>query len=165
MNRKLIAAGVSAVVGLGLAGWSGPGAARPLGSTGSLNSLMSLGSGSIFQQLGGMGKVSSLASEFVNSSLKDPLIARLTAGKTVNPATTSGQVSQQLCAMLGGGCQAPLTNAQVASAAGKVSPGQASAISQHFSSSLRRIVSNPVVRAAVMKVLGSKLPGVLAGFL
>lgn len=169
MKRQLIAAGACAVVALGLAGWSRPGPTGMAGSPGSMGSMGSIGSlmssMSVFKQLGGMPKVTSLASAFVNSSLKDPLIAQLTNGKTVNPAATSGQVSKQLCAMLGGGCQAPLTNSQVASAASKVSPGQATAISQHFSSSLKRIVANPVVRAAVMKALGSKLPGVLAGFL
>jgi len=105
-----------------------------MGSMGSIGSLMSMNSMSIFKQLGGMRKVSSLASAFVNSLLKDPLIADFTAGKNVSPAATSGEKSQQLCAMLGGGCQALLTRSQVASAASKVSPGQATAISQYFSS-------------------------------
>jgi hypothetical protein len=166
VKRQLIAAGASAVVALGLAGWSTPapgGMAGSMGSLGSIGSLMS--SASIFKQLGGMRKVRSLASAFVDSSLKDPRIAQLTSGKSVNPAATSDQVSKQLCAMLGGGCRAPLTNSQVASAASTVSPGQATAISQHFSASLKRIVANPMLRAAVIKALGSKLPGVLTGFL
>jgi hypothetical protein len=109
MKRQLIAACVSAVMGLVLAGWSRPGPGGATDSPGSTSSLGSLGSlmssTSIFKQLGGMGKVRSLASAFVNSSLKDPLVAQLATGKTVNPAATSGQLSQQLCAMLGGGCQ------------------------------------------------------------
>ena len=159
MKRQLIAACAAAIVGVGLGGWSSP------GSIGSMSSTGLTGSMSIFKQLGGMRNVTSLASTFVNSSLKDPLLARLTAGKNIDPAVTSGKVSSQLCAMLGGGCKPPLTNAEVASAARKVPPRQATAISQHFKSSLKSIVSNPAVRDAVIKALGSKVPGVLTGLL
>lgn len=162
MKRQLIAACAAAFLGAGLTGGSSPVSASP---TGSLGSLLSMNSVNLFKQLGGMQKVAALASEFVGSSLKDPLLASLTGGKQINPTATSGKVSSQLCAMLGGGCQAPLTNALVASAAGKVSPQQASAIAQHFRSSLRGLVANPAVRAGVRSALGGKLPGVLAGLL
>jgi hypothetical protein len=156
MKRQLVLAFAAAVVGLGLAGWSSPG---------SIGSLLSMPSASLFKQLGGMQTIFSLASRFVRSSMKDPSLAGLTAGKSVNPAATTGHVATQLCAMLGGGCAPPLNNAQVASASSKLSPRQATAISAHFRSSLRRLVSNPLVRAAVMRVLGPKIPGVLSGFL
>lgn len=129
----------------------------------SLSSLMS--SVSMFKQLGGMRQVESLASRFVHSSLNDPQLAPLQGGKSIDPSAASGKVSAQLCAMLGGGCSAPLTRTQVASAASKVSPQQATAIAQHFRSSLKAIVSDPAIRAAVMQAVGNKLPGVLAASL
>ena len=158
MKRQLIAACAAVIAGAALAAGSSPG-----WSSMSLSSLM--GSTGIFKQLGGSRNVASLASRFVNSSLGDPRLAALTAGKSIDPAATSGKVSSQLCAMLGGGCKAPLTDAQVSAASSKVSPQQAAAISQHFRTSLRKIVSNPAVRAAVIKALGGRLPGVLTGFL
>lgn len=109
--------------------------------------------------------ISHLASGFVGSALKDPRLAGLSAGKSVDAAATSGKVTNQLCAMLGGGCKAPLSEQQVAQAASKVSPEQSSAISEHFNSSLSSIESNSKVRDIVMASVGDKLPGVLAGVL
>ena len=129
-------------------------------STGSLGEAMSL-----YQKLGGSSTVSSLANDLVGSSLKDPRLAGLTSGKSVDAAGASSKVSDQLCSMLGGGCQAPLTSSQISSAASKVSTDQAKAISDNFGSSLGRLVSDPAVRDLVTKAVGSKLPGVLGGLL
>lgn len=120
---------------------------------------------SAFEKLGGSSNMSSIASGFVNSSLKDPRLAGLTAGKTVDPTAASGKVSNQLCAMLGGGCQAPLTSSQVSAAASKVTPAQSQAISQNFGSALNNVVSDSSVRDLVTKTVGSQLPGVLGGVL
>lgn len=119
---------------------------------------------SAFDQLGGMSSVNKLANGFVTSSLKDPRLSSLTTGRTVDTAATSAKVSDQLCAILGGGCKAPLTDAQLASAADKLSPAQKSALSENFSSTLNSLASNPAVRETVTKALGSKLSG-LAGLL
>jgi hypothetical protein len=126
--------------------------------------LSSLG-GSAYQMLGGSQSVSSIASSLVSSSLKDPRLASLAQGKKVDPAATSGKMSDQLCAMLGGDCKAPLTDSQVASAASKVTPAQSKAIWAHFNSALGKVASDPLVREAVTKALGDKLPGVVAGLL
>lgn len=131
----------------------------------SCSSMGSMGSAvSAFDQLGGMSTVNRLASGFVNSSLKDPRLSGLTAGKTVDAAASSAKVSDQLCAILGGGCKAPLTDAQLSSAASKLSPKQSKALSDNFSSTLNSLASNPVVRDAVTKAIGSKLGG-LGGLL
>lgn len=124
MERRMIAACAAAVLGATLAGWSDPSQGSGA-STSSMDLSSLMGSMSMFQQLGGNEKVASLANEFVSSSLKDPLLARLTAGENIDTSVTSGKVSSQLCAMLGGGCKAPLTDSQVASAASKVSPQEA----------------------------------------
>ena len=119
---------------------------------------------SVFDQLGGMSTVNTLASGFVNSSLKDPRLSGLTAGRTVDVAAASTKVSDQLCSILGGGCKAPLTDAQLSSAASKLSPDQTKALSENFSSTLNTLASNPAVREAVTKAVASKLGG-LGGLL
>jgi truncated hemoglobin YjbI len=120
---------------------------------------------SAFEKLGGTSNVSSLASGFVTSSLKDPRLAGLTAGKTIDQTAATGKVSNQLCAMLGGGCKAPLTDSQLSAAASKVSPDQSKAISEHFGTALSSVASDSAVRELVTNTVGSKLPGVLAGVL
>src|ERR1700752_2171135 len=81
-------------------------------SMGSMGSAMSL-----FDQLGGMSAVTKLASGMVSSSLSDPRLSGLLAGKSVDTTAATSKVSNQLCAMLGGGCQAPMTDDQLSSAA------------------------------------------------
>jgi hypothetical protein len=136
------------------------------GSTIACSSLGSAGSAAnVFEQLGGSKNMTSIATELVNSALKDPQLASLAGGKTVDAAASSGAVSNQLCAMLGGGCKAPLSDSQVTAAADKVSPSQSEAIAGHFSSSLEKIVSDPTVRELVTKTVGNKVPGVLSALL
>jgi truncated hemoglobin YjbI len=130
------------------------------GLLGACSSAPSMGTAaSAFDQLGGMSSVNKLASGFVNTTLKDPRLSALTAGRNVDTAAASAKVSDQLCSMLGGGCKAPLTDAQLSSAASKLSPDQANAISSNFSSTLNSLSSNPAVREAVTKAVGSKLGG------
>lgn len=119
---------------------------------------------SAFDQLGGMSSVNKLASGMVNSSLKDPRLSGLTAGRSIDAAASSAKVSDQLCAILGGGCKAPLSNDQLSAAANKLSPDQAKALSDNFTSTLNSLSSNPAVRDTVTKAIGSKLGG-LAGLL
>jgi hypothetical protein len=117
---------------------------------------------SAFDQLGGMSSVNKLASGFVNSSLKDPRLSGLTAGRTVDAAAASTKVSDQLCSILGGACKAPLTDGQLSSAASRLSPDQAKALNDNFSSTLNSLASNPAVRDAVTKAVGSKVGGLAA---
>lgn len=128
-------------------------------SMGSMSSAVSA-----FDQLGGMSSVNKLASGLVNSSLKDPRLSGLTAGRSVDAAASSAKVSDQLCAILGGGCKAPLSNDQLSAAANKLSPDQTKALSDNFASTLNSLSSNPAVRDTVTKAIGSKLGG-LAGLL
>ena len=151
MNRRVIAVGGIATITAFLVGAAG------IGSLGSL--------GNVFEMLGGTKGVMSLASEFVSSSIKDPRLAALLSGSKIDAAAMSGKVSDQLCAILGGGCTAPLTDSQLASAASKVSPDQSKAISDNFNSALGKVVSDPMVRELVTKTVGSKIPGVLAGLM
>ena len=129
-----------------------------------LPSLSSLG-GSAFQMLGGSQAVSSMAGNWVGSAMKDPRLASLLKGKNIDPAVVSAKVSDELCALLGGGCKPALSNSKIASAASKLTPAQSSAITDHFNSALSKASSDPMVSQAVTSALGSKIPGVLAGLL
>jgi hypothetical protein len=151
MKQTLIFGSPAALVVAGVLGCS---------SMGSASKALSL-----YQQLGGSSSTSNIASSFVGSSLKDPRLSSLTAGKTIDPTAASSKVSDQLCSMLGGGCKAPMTDAQIASGASKISPAQSQAISDNFSSALNGVVSDPHVRQLVTSSVGSKLPGVLGSLL
>ena len=146
MNRRISSriAGV-AVLAVGLGGCGG------MDSVGSASSL--------YQQLGGTDAMGKLAGNMVNSSMKDSRLAGL-LGK-VNPSVATPKVADQMCAAHGGGCKAPLTDRQVAAAADRLTPNQKAAVSQNFSSSLNSVTSNPALREAVTKSLGSKMGGVL----
>jgi len=120
---------------------------------------------SAYEKLGGSSNLTNIASGFVSSSLKDPRLHGLTAGRNIDSTAATSKVSNQLCSMLGGGCQAPLTDAQVSAAASKVSPDQSKAISDNFGSALNHVVSDPTVRDLVTKTVGSKLPGIVGGIL
>lgn len=74
-------------------------------------------------------------------------------------AASSAKVSDQLCAILGGGCKAPLSDEQLSSAANKLAPDQKSALSDNFNSTLNSLASNPAVRESVTKAIGAKLGG------
>jgi hypothetical protein len=150
MNRRTFGrlAGI-AVLAVGLNGCAG---------TGSMGSAASL-----YQQLGGMDSMSKLAGNMMTSSMKDPRLAGL-LGK-VNPTAASPKVADQMCAALGGGCKAPFTDQQVAAAADRLTPEQKTAVSENFGSSLNSITSDPTLRSAVTKTLGSKMGGVLGALL
>ena len=130
----------------------------------SLAACSSMGSSasSAYQMLGGTKGVESLASNFLTSSLKDPSLSGLTSAKTFDSATATNKLSDQLCSSLGGGCKAPLTDQQISSAAGKLTPAQSNAITNNFGSALGKVTSDPTVRELVNKTVGSKVPGILA---
>jgi hypothetical protein len=120
---------------------------------------------SAFEQLGGTGNLTKVASSFLGSTLKDPQLSGLTAGKSIDSAATTGKLTNQLCSLLGGGCQAPLTDSQVNAAASKVSPDQSKAISSNFESALKSVVSDPAVQKLVTSTVGSKLSGIVGALL
>lgn len=151
MKQHVLVGSAAALLVAGLAGCS---------SMGSASKAMS-----VYEQLGGSQNLSSISSSFVSSSLKDPRLAALTAGKSIDPTAASGKVSNQLCSMLGGDCKAPLTDSQLSAAASKLTPAQSQAISDNFNSSLSSVVSDSKVQQLVTSSLGSKVPGVLGGLL
>src|SRR5262252_240611 len=76
------------------------------------------GAMSVFDQLGGMDQIKSLSNNFVGNLATDSRTSKLMAN-TDKSAMTS-KLSNELCALTGGGCAAPLTDAQIAEGAKKI---------------------------------------------
>jgi len=122
------------------------------------------GSGmSLFDQLGGMDQVRSLASAFVDNAARDGRTSSLLSN--ANLGSLKGKVSDQFCAMIGGGCKAPLTSAQIAQAGQKVDAQTSSALTDSLGKALDAVRANPAVKEGVTKLLGPQLGGIVAGLL
>ncbi len=119
--------------------------------------------GSVFQMRGGMDTVSKLASTLMKSSASDPRLAGL-MGK-VNASAVTPKLANQFCAMLGGGCKAPLTDQQITAGAKKLDEPQNKALGDNFTSALSGVSSNPLVRDAVSKAIGPKLGGIVGALI
>jgi hypothetical protein len=74
-------------------------------------------------------------------------------------------MSNQLCAVTGGGCRAPLTDAQIAQAAGRVDAPTSRALTDSFSSARDTVKAVPAVKEARSKAITPKLGGIVAGLL
>ncbi len=119
--------------------------------------------GNVFQMMGGMDTVSKLASSLMKSSASDPRLAGLLS--RVNASAVTPKLANQFCAMLGGGCKAPLTDQQITSGAKKLNEPQTKALGDNFTSALSGVSGNPLVRDAVSKTIGPKLGGVVGALI
>ena|SRR5215471_7011478 len=135
------------ILGLGLGG--GDGIAQSIGN--------------LFQMMGGMDTVGKLSSNLLKSSASDPRLAGV-LGK-VDANAVSPKLADQMCSILGGGCKAPLTDQQIAAGAGKLDKAQTQALSENFSSQLKSISSNPLVRDGVSKAIAPKLGGIVGALI
>jgi hemoglobin len=124
----------------------------------------SMGGGtSLFDQLGGMDQVRSLASAFVDNSARDGRTSSLLSNANLGSLKT--KVSDQFCAMAGGSCKAPLTSAQITEAGKKVDTRTSSALTDSLGKALDAIRANPAVKEGVTKLVGPQLGGIVAGLL
>jgi len=119
--------------------------------------------GSLFQLAGGMDTVGKLSSSLLESSAKDPRLAGL-LGK-VDASAVAPKLADQMCSMLGGGCKAPLTDQQVAAGASKLNESQTKALGDNFSSSLKSVTDNPLVREGISKAIAPKLGGIVGALI
>ena len=118
---------------------------------------------SLFDRLGGMDGVKSLSNAFVNNVASDSRTGSMVSG--ANTTALKSKMSDQLCAMSGGGCNAPLTSAQIADAGKKVNATQSSALSESFSKALDTVKVAPGVKEGAAKLMGPQLGGILAGLM
>jgi truncated hemoglobin YjbI len=128
-----------------------------------LGGCASMGKKRAFDQLGGMDQIRALSDSFVNNVASDSRTSSLLSGS--NLSSMKSKLSDQLCAMSGGKCSAPLSNAQIAEAGKKVNPSTSSALTDSFSRALDSIKANPVVKETVTKTMGPQLGGIVASLL
>jgi hemoglobin len=121
------------------------------------------GPSSLFEQAGGMSQIRALSDSFVGNVARDTRTSQLVAN--ADQTALKSKMSNQLCAMTGGTCAAPLTDAQITDAARKVDAPTSRALSESFSGALDAIKAVPGVKDAMTKAIGGKLPGILAGLL
>ena len=117
----------------------------------------------VLDQLGGTTQLKALSDAFVNNAASDPRSSKLLSG--ANLGTLKSKVSDQFCAVMGGGCTAPLTNAQITEAAKKVDAPTSSGLNDSLTKALDSIKASPVVKEGVTKLLGPQLGGIVAGLL
>jgi hemoglobin len=129
-----------------------------VGGCASMGSTMSL-----FDQLGGMDSVRSLSDAFVSNVASDNRTSNLVSGANMGSLKT--KMSDQLCALSGGGCKAPLTGSQIAEAGKKVDAGTSRALNDSLSKALDTVKTAPGVREGVTKLVGPQLGGIVAGLL
>jgi len=118
---------------------------------------------SLFQQLGGMNTVMQLASVFLQSSSQDSRLSSLFQG--ANQSALTGQVANQLCASLGGGCAAPLTSEQISAGAKQLTSAQTQAISNNLDNALASALTSPVAREAASLMVSPQISGILGALL
>jgi len=119
--------------------------------------------GSLFQMMGGMDTVGKLSGTLLKSAASDPRLAGV-LGK-VDASAVAPKLADQMCSMLGGGCKAPLTDQQIATGAGKLNETQTKALGDNFSSSLKTVTDNPLVREGVSKAIAPKLGGIVGALI
>ena len=119
--------------------------------------------GSVFQLMGGMDTVKKLSSNVLESAAKDPRLAGA-LGK-IDTNTAVPKLADQMCSILGGGCKAPLTSAQIAAGSSKLDSSQTKALGEHFGSSLNTVTTNPLVKEGVSKAIAPKLGGMVGALI
>jgi hypothetical protein len=118
--------------------------------------------GNLFQMMGGMDTVGKLSTSLLQSSASDPRLAGV-LGKA-DTSAMSPKLADQMCSMLGGGCKA-LTDQQIAAGASKLDKTQTQALGENFSSQLKSLTGNSLVREGVSKAIAPKLGGIVGALI
>jgi hypothetical protein len=119
--------------------------------------------GSIFQQLGGMQTVMQLATVLLQTSSQDSQLSSLFKG--ADQSSLTGQIANQLCATLGGGCAAPLTSAQISAGAKELTSAQTQAVTNSLNNALASTVTSPVLRETASQLISPQISGILGALL
>src|SRR5215470_18000410 len=118
------------------------------------------GTSGLLDQLGGSSTLKALTDAFVNNAASDPRSSKLLSG--ANLGTLKTKVSDQFCSALGGGCQPPLTSAQITEAAKKVDTPTSSGLTDSLMKALDSVKASPIVKEGVTKLMGPQLGGIVA---
>jgi len=121
------------------------------------------GAMSLFDQLGGMDQIKSLSTSFVNNMASDSRTSKMVT--SADKSSLTSKLSNQLCALTGGGCAAPLTDSQIAEGAKRVDPATTSAVNDSFSKAVSSLSSSPLVKETLTKAVGPKLGGIVGALM
>ena len=122
-----------------------------------------LGLGNLFQMVGGMDTVGKLSSGLLKSSASDPRLSGLLGKLDTN--AVAPKLAEQMCSMLGGGCKAPLSDQQIEAGKAKLDDTQTKALGDNFSSTLKSVTDNPLIREGVSKAVAPKLGGIVGALI
>jgi hypothetical protein len=117
----------------------------------------------LMSQMGGMGSMSKLAGSFLQTSAVDSRLSGLMDAGDVD--AMQPKLSNQLCSMLGGGCDAEVSEDEIAKGAQKLTPAQSEAVTDNFSKSLGGMNISSALQGAVSKAVAPKLPGIIGALL
>jgi hypothetical protein len=117
----------------------------------------------LVNELGGMDKIQSLSSSFLQNVSGDSRVSNMLGGQDTSSLT--GKLSNQICSMMGGDCKPALSNDQIDAASKKLSPETSSALGDNFSKALDSVTSSSTVKETINKTVGSKIGGILGGLL
>ena len=121
------------------------------------------GIGNLFQMMGGMDTVKKLSTSVLESAAKDPRLSGALGKMDTNTAVP--KLAEQMCSMLGGGCKAPLTNADIKAGSSKLDASQTKALGDHFGSSLDSVTTNSLVKKGVSRAVAPKLGGIVGALI
>lgn len=127
------------------------------------SSMSSMSSTNLINELGGMDKIQSLSSSFLQNVSSDSRVSNMLGGQDTSSLT--GKLSNQICSMIGGNCQPALSNDQIDAASKKLSPETSSALGDNFTKALDSVTSSSTVKEAINTTVGSKIGGILSGLL
>jgi hemoglobin len=122
-----------------------------------------MSSASLIDQVGGVNQIRSLSDKFVNNLAGDSRTSKMLSNTDVG--ALKSKMSNQLCALMGGGCPASLSDAQITEAAKKVDAPTSRAVNESFSNAVGSMNASSVAKETLTKTLGSKMSGIVAGLL
>ena len=111
------------------------------------------GSTGLLDQLGGSSQLKALTDAFVNNVASHPRSSKLLSGADLGTLET--KVSDQFCSALGGGCQPPLTSAQITEAAKKLDAPTSSGLTDSLMKALDTVKASPIVKEGADEAHGS----------
>jgi hemoglobin len=118
---------------------------------------------SIYSMVGGDKAVAQISNDMLVTAASDSRLKPLFGNTDVK--ALAPKVTEQICAILGGDCTAPLSTQQVADGAKELDASQTSALTEAFNGALSKSGTNSATQGLVSKAVGPQLGGIIGGLL
>jgi hemoglobin len=118
---------------------------------------------SLYSAVGGDKAVAQISNDMLVTAASDSRLKPLLGNTDVK--ALAPKVTEQICAILGGDCKAPLSSQQIADGAKKLDASQTSALTEAFNGALSKSGSNSTTQGLVSKAVGPQLGGIIGGLL